>query len=355
MNGFYNGYDHVVFETPEERENKKRSARKLFSRVFLALFIYMIISQLLSTVIYTVAAVMLSPERYDAFANSSLYAVLISSGVQYLIAFPIFCLALIGTKKAEVKERTKLSAKDLILLFFIGEAMMFVGAMIGNILNSLVGSITGRMPENNIATIITEIPMWLIIILIVVIGPIVEELICRKLIIDRLSAWGDHIAIIFSAVAFGLIHANLYQFFYAAMLGALLGYVYTRTRDVRYTILLHMLFNFMGSIVGLWVEGALNEYMLQYELMVAGEQFDMLSLGLNALISVLYSNLQYGMVAGGIYALIHMHKKKKIVIKKDKELYLPDAEIVKSGVVNVGSILFLSLCIVLIFLNLFLV
>jgi len=49
MNGFYNGYDHVVFETPEERENKKRSARKLFSRVFLALFIYMIISQLLSS------------------------------------------------------------------------------------------------------------------------------------------------------------------------------------------------------------------------------------------------------------------------------------------------------------------
>ena len=37
------------------------------------------------------------------------------------------------------------------------------------------------------------------------------------------------------------------------------------------------------------------------------------------------------------------------------ELYLPDAEIVKSGVVNVGSILFLSLCIVLIFLNLLLV
>jgi membrane protease YdiL (CAAX protease family) len=352
MNGFYNGYDHIVFETPEERENKKRSARKLFSRVFLALFIYMIISQTLSSVIYAVAAVMLSPERYEAFANSSLYAVLISSGVQYLIAFPIFYLALIGTKKSEGKERSKLSAKDFVLFFFIGEAMMFVGAMIGNILNSMVGSITGTMPENNIATIITEIPMWLIIILIVLIGPIVEELICRKLIIDRLSVWGDHIAILFSAVAFGLIHANLYQFFYAAMLGALLGYVYTRTRDVRYTILLHMLFNFMGSIVGLWVEGALNEYMLQYELMVAGEQFDMLSLGLNAMISVLYSNLQYGMVAGGIYALIHMWRKRKIQVSKDKELYLADGEIVKSGILNVGTILFIILCSILIILNL---
>ena len=355
MNGFYNGYDHVVFETPEEREEKKRKARKVFSRVFLALFIYIIISQFLSSVIYAAASLMMPYEQYLEFAGSSLWAIIISSGVQYLIAFPIFVLALLGTKKAQAKERTKLSTKDFIIFFFIGEALMLIGSIIGNLLNEMVGALTGNLPENNIATIIEEVPMWLIVILMVIIGPIVEELICRKLIIDRLSAWGDHIAILFSAVAFGLIHANLYQFFYAAFLGALLGYVYTRTRDVRYTILLHMLFNFMGSIVGLWVEGALNEYMLQYSQMLSGEQFDLISLGLNGMITILYSNLQYGMMAGGIYALIHMWRKRKIDVSRDKELYLADGEIVKSGILNVGTILFIILCSVLTFLNLILV
>ncbi len=355
MNGFYNGYDQVIIETPEEREGKKRKARKLFSRVFLALFIYIIISQLLSSVIYAVASIMMPYEQYLEFAESSLWAIIISSGVQYLIAFPIFVLALLGTKKAQAKERSKLSIKDFIIFFFIGEALMLIGSIIGNLLNEMVGAVTGNLPENDIATIIEEVPMWLIVVLMVVIGPIVEELICRKLIIDRLSAWGDHIAILFSAVAFGLLHANLYQFFYAAFLGALLGYVYTRTRDVRYTILLHMLFNFMGSIVGLWVQEAINEYYVQYELMVMGEQFDLLSLGLNGMITVLYSNLQYGMMAGGIYALIHMWRKRKLQISRDKELYLADGEIVKSGVLNVGSILFLILCSVLTFLNLILV
>ncbi|MBQ7343215.1 MAG: CPBP family intramembrane metalloprotease [Clostridia bacterium] len=355
MNGFYNGYDQVIIETPEEREGKKRKVRRLFSRVFLALFIYIIISQLLSSVIYAVASFMMPYEQYLEFAESSLWAIIISSGVQYLIAFPIFFLALIGTKKAEAKERSRLSVKDFIIFFFIGEALMLIGSIIGNLLNEMVGALTGNLPENSIATLIEEVPMWLIVVLMVVIGPIVEELICRKLIIDRLSAWGDHIAILFSAVAFGLLHANLYQFFYAALLGALLGYVYTRTRDVRYTILLHMLFNFMGSIVGLCVEGAINEYYVQYELMVMGEQFDLLSLGLNGMITVLYSNLQYGMMAGGIYALVHMWKKRKFQISRDKELYLADGEIVKSGVLNVGSILFLILCLVLTFLNLILV
>ena len=352
MNGFYNGYNYVVIETPEERENKKRKVKKLFSRVFFALFLYIIISQMLSAVIYAVASVLLSPEKYTEFAASSLWAIIISSGVQYIIAFPIFILALAGTKRAEEKERTKLSGKELLLMFFIGEAMMFVGSIIGNLLNSFVGSITGTIPENDIATIITEVPMWLIFIIVVIVGPIVEELICRKLIIDRLSAWGDHIAILFSAVAFGLIHANLYQFFYAALLGALLGYIYTRTRDVRYTILLHMIFNFMGSIVGLLVQGAMNEFYIQYDLMAMGEQFDLFSLGFNGMVTLLYSNAQYGMVAGGIFALVHMLKKKKIRIDRDKELYLPDAEIVKSGIVNVGSLLFIILCTILTILNL---
>ena len=353
MNGSYYGYESVTIETPEEREIKKRKQRRLFSRVFLALFLYLVVSQVASTAVYTVASVIMQPEKYIAFAESYFWSVIVSCAAQYLIAFPAFLLALLGTKKASAKEKSKLTVKEFLLFFFISEALMLIGNIIGNILNSVIGSLIGGMPENEISNIISEIPEWLIFVLMVILAPIVEELICRKLIIDRLSVYGDHIAIIFSAVAFGLLHGNLYQFFYAALLGALLGYVYARTRDVKYTILLHMIINFMGSIVALPVEKAMYTFYELYDLLLAGESVNILALISNGAILLIYENLQYGMLIGGIYALVNMWKKKKILVNRDKEIYLPDSEIVKGGIVNVGSILFILLCAVFMFLNIF--
>ena len=47
----------------------------------------------------------------------------------------------------------------------------------------------------------------------------------RKLIIDRMSIYGDKLAIIVSSIAFGLFHGNFYQIFYATLIGFILGYV----------------------------------------------------------------------------------------------------------------------------------
>lgn len=352
MNEYF--YDQVIIETPEERENKKRKQRRLFSRVFLALFIYMVASQVLSTVIYTVAANVMPEEQYLAFANSTLWSIVLSCVVQYVIAFPIFLLALSGTEKAQYREKQKLSVSDFLLLFFAGQALMLVGNIVGNILNQVIGNVIGNLPENNIATVISETPMWLIFLLMVIVAPIVEELMCRKLIIDRLSVYGDHMAIIFSAVAFGLLHGNLYQFFYATLLGALLGYVYTRTRDVRYTILMHMIINFLGSVVALPIEKAANEFYELYDLLFSGKQVNILSLFANGAIVTVYENIQYGMLIGGLFVLWHLWKKRKFKINRDKEIYLPDGEIIKGGIVNVGSILFILLCSVMMVLSIFL-
>ena len=353
MNGFYNGFDHVVIETPEERESKRKKQRKLFSRVFLALFLFVILSQVLAEGVYFVASYILSEEQYLAFAKSPVWAIIISCVIQYVIAFPVFLLALLKTDKSEKREVSRLSGKDFVLLLCIGEALMFIGNLIGTLLNQTIGSLIGKLPENDISTIISETPAWLIFICAVVIAPIVEELIFRKLIIDRLSIYGDHIAILFSAVAFGLMHGNLYQFFYATFLGVLLGYVYTKTRNVKYTIYMHMIINFLGSIVALPVEKAMNEFYRLYEIALSGEAFDILSLTFNGLIMLAYTNLQYGMIIGGVIALWYLFKKRELRVQTDKEIFLPDKEVIKGGVKNAGAILFIVISIVSMIINLF--
>ena len=353
MNGFYNDYDRVVIETPEERQAKQKKQRKLFSRVFLALLIYILASQLVVTGTYVVMAMLLSPEKYQSFTNSSLWAVIISCAAQYLIAFPIFILMLIGTDKAQEKERKKISLSDLFILFLIGETLMYAGNLVGNLLNETIGGAIGKMPENEISTVINETPLWLIIVCMVVIGPIVEELIFRKLMIDRLAVYGDRMAIVFSSVAFGLMHGNLYQFFYATLLGALLGYVYTRTREIKYTIYIHMAVNFLGSVLTLLVQDYIYDLYEALDMLQLGLPVNIFTLILSGIVTFVYTNLQYGMIAGGIIALVHYIRQKKIIISPDKEIYLPDKEIAKGGFVNVGAILLLGFSIITMFLNLF--
>ena len=49
---------------------------------------------------------------------------------------------------------------------------------------------------------------------------------------------------------FGLFHGNLNQFVYAFVLGLCFGFIYVKTGNIRYTIGLHMLVNFLGSVLG---------------------------------------------------------------------------------------------------------
>ena len=219
---------------------------------------------------------------------------------------------------------------------------MYAGNFIGNFVNNIIGSIIGRIPGNDIAETVSATPIWLVFICIVVLAPIFEELIFRKLLIDRLSVYGDKMAIIFSAVAFGLMHGNLYQFFYATLLGALFGYVYTRTRDIKYTIFMHIIVNFLGSIVALPVEKAINELYEILEYAALGEPVNILAMIVSATVMLIYTSIQYGFIIGGIIALVQYVKRKKIFISSEKEIYLPDNDIARYGAVNVGAILFIA-------------
>ena len=350
---FYYDCNNGVVETPEERASKRKNMKGLFSRVFLALFIYTMIAQLLPVGLYVAASYLMPREKYLELANSYTVSFLVSMAVQYVIAFPVLLLSLIGVKKVEGKEKSKLDFKELLLFAFIAWLLMYVGSLIGTFLNGIFGTFIGQTPENGVETLVNELPTYLTVIFAVIIGPIVEEIIFRKLLIDRLGVYGDRFAIIFSSVAFGLMHANLYQFFYATLLGLLLGFVYTRTRDIKYTVLLHIFMNFMGSVLILPVQEAANEFYSVLELASAGMPFDVIALLTSGIIVLVYSNLQYGMVVGGGFALWHYYKQKKLTVSNDKEIYLPDNEIIKGGIVNVGAILFLTVSLIFTAINLF--
>ena len=94
------------------------------------------------------------------------------------------------------------------------------------------------------------------VVAFVVLAPVFEELVFRKVIVDRVLPFGEWPAILFSGITFGLFHGNLTQFFYAALLGMVLAYVYIRTGNVLYTIGIHACINFLGGVLPLLVPAA---------------------------------------------------------------------------------------------------
>ena len=79
---------------------------------------------------------------------------------------------------------------------------------------------------------------------VVLMAPIVEELLCRAILIGQFSKFMPKwVAVIVSAAIFGVIHGNLIQGTYAFVCGLLLGAIYLRFRSVTASILFHMGFN----------------------------------------------------------------------------------------------------------------
>ncbi len=104
-----------------------------------------------------------------------------------------------------------------------------------------------------IDSLVTSQPVGMLIAFVVILGPIAEELIFRQVILSRLMVIGQRNAIILQGVLFGLYHANLHQFLYTTGMGIVLGYVTVRFGSFKYAVYMHIIMNFAGSIVPLFM------------------------------------------------------------------------------------------------------
>ena len=166
----------------------------------------------------------------------------------YVIGVPVALLLMRGVP-AERIEAQKLSGKQFFLFLLMCFPIMYGGNLIGTLLSAMFSS---GSAENPLTGVVMD-SSWIQVIVLAVLAPLFEEFIFRKQLIDRIGRYGEKTAIFFSGLTFGLFHGNLYQFFYAFGLGLLFAYIYTRTRKLRYSVILHMCINFLGSVVAPWI------------------------------------------------------------------------------------------------------
>lgn len=168
----------------------------------------------------------------------------------YLFGMPLMAF-LIRRLPADQIAVHKLNIRQWLLAFCICYGLMYVSNLMGIFTTEIIGILKGSAVENVVAELVAELSPWAAVPFMVVLAPIFEEYIFRKLIIDRMIHYGEGIAIVVSAFLFALFHGNLNQFAYAFVLGLFWGFLYAKTGSVKYTIWMHMCINFLGSVPGM--------------------------------------------------------------------------------------------------------
>lgn len=222
----------------------EKTARKAFSRIGLIYLVGIILIYAISSLVSFIIALI------NEDLASDMNVVLIAGSVlpMYLVGFPLMYLFM--KKIPAVKlEKHKLGIGRWFLYAFICLGLAYTSNIVGNILTTMIGDAKGDAVDNVILDVATSVSPWVVLGYMVILAPIGEELMFRKLIVDRAVKYGKGIAILLSGLMFGLFHGNLNQFIYAFVIGCFFAFLYVKTGNIKVSISMHMLFNFIGGFV----------------------------------------------------------------------------------------------------------
>lgn len=219
--------------------------KKTISYLGWCLFTFVVLSNIASFL-----AVWLVKTLAPEFTKSTWYIITMASLPMYLIAFPVFLFMINRVEKEKLEKRRSYEKTDVVKLICICIATTYCLNIVSLAINYLIGMLKHSTIANPLESLISGSSVWALIAYAVIIAPILEELIFRKLLLERLKPFGPKIAIVLSALAFAMIHGNLSQLLYAFVLGLFFGYIAYETGSIKLTILIHVSVNFIGTGAG---------------------------------------------------------------------------------------------------------
>lgn len=281
-------------------------------------------------------------------------SLIVSMIPMYAAAMPLMMLLISRMPAADKAESRKMTVGQIVIALFMCYAIMYISNIIGTVITLIIGAVKGSPVQNDLLNIVMNGNISVIAVFTVICAPIYEELIFRKLLVDRAVKYGEGAAVVLSGLMFGLFHGNLSQFAYAATLGMFLAFIYVKTRRIQYTIVLHMAVNFLGSVVSMLVMKA-SGYM-EFA-MAAGQLEDpadsmqlVMEYAPGLMVMGVYGLFLLGMVITGVVLLIVMRRKFRLA---PGEITIPKGKRFSVMLVNVGMALFCIFWIIKIIVQLF--
>lgn len=231
-------------------------------------------------------------------------------------------------------ETKKLGFKTIAGIFVMMYFVSSVLNMIGTGISSLPGTGGGHGSMELMDKMVTTRLLGAILIP-VIIAPVCEEIVFRKLMLDRLRCYGEKTAILFTAVCFGLFHGNLTQLFFTVGVGFFLGYVYCKTGKIHITIIMHILVNSLSTGIILLLPLLENE-------------------NAEGMVAILAAALVLAvLMISGLICLIRTIRRRTLTFDDTMPESIPRSDVVKTVWLNPTVLLFAALNVFQIILDLF--
>lgn len=209
-------------------------------------------------IIVVLFAVLRMISAFGVFENAGDYVdILLNIVIQILILFCISIFIFSFLTKNKIKDTfkfygyKKISLKAILISVSIGIIVYFLNIFVATFFNVLLALFGYNSVSSS--TTISSYPFWLFLINIfitAVLPGICEETAHRGMLLKGLSGHGQTRALIISSLLFGFMHMNIEQFFYATLIGLLVGYIAIICDSIYPAIIVHFMNNAISVFAG---------------------------------------------------------------------------------------------------------
>ncbi|HIZ56667.1 MAG TPA: CPBP family intramembrane metalloprotease [Firmicutes bacterium] len=241
-----------VEATPEAVRAVKKKLRSCSNRNSLAIFLFLVFGNvftiILSMLIGFAAGLLgyVDTERMMTLAN------LAAALGLYVIGVPLVVLIRnLGKGHHRTKDyfaRPQVSGGFICKWTVIGVGVAYLINYVCSFIWWLI-SLTGfemHVPEMTSEN--SPLGIAVTMLMMAVLAPIFEELLCRGSLLFHTRAYGEWFAVITVGLMFGLLHANYQQIFFAAGLGIICGFVTVKAKSIWPAICIHFVLNLIGAL-----------------------------------------------------------------------------------------------------------
>lgn len=249
--------------------NEHKTLKKYYFKLSFIIIALIVVFSFINRLVFNISAGIMgngfSKEAIDAGKNIIRADPVLKAIYSY--GFPIIAdIAALGTglvvTGANLKKKITFkgfNGKDMMSFLSFTFGFSTVGSIVNLLIIVLIAALSGKLSDfsaDSAARIISTKgnPVWLDILIytyVCLLGPVLEELIFRGVLLEGLRKYGNLFGIVMSSVLFGLMHQNIIQCIPAMCIGFVFAVMTVKSGSLIPAIFAHILNNSLSAMLNI--------------------------------------------------------------------------------------------------------
>ena len=246
-NGWYN-----LDEREMERRSLKRDAAFIGTGMLLQTLLMQFFFTIVIVFLLMLGAVQPEAVQSDPYLGlgNSVYLLLYSFVYTVALGAPMFLASLIfRIHPNPFGAHKRVSVGTAVFSIPIGMSLCVAANFAANSIVNFLYVFGIAPPEQPQMLEPTPVSLILNLFVVAVLPAILEEMVYRGFLLQALRRYGDGMAILVSAVLFGLMHGNILQIPFAFLIGLVMGFLVVQTGNIWMAVALHFTNNAIAVLL----------------------------------------------------------------------------------------------------------